>query len=850
MAGGVSLHTRMVRLIRGPHPRVLLCTRFSSGYTFRHSRTAGTDGRRIRVASLAREENSVKAKHILLSVLLIAPILNGPLAAQGIRPATGVPAGAAAEYHGRIIEAVRILGNRQVPSGQILNVVRTREGARLDLDTVTEDYQRIYDLRRFANVEARIEPTATGVIVVFVVTEQQAIESIAFLGNNKIETRTLQQAIDLAAGQALDTFRIAAARLSIQNLYRQKNFPMAEVDVPADDLRAGRVVFQIAEGPEVIIRKVAFRGNTSFSSDKLKDQIETSSRMWIFRSGTFDPDKVEDDVAALRRFYQQKGFFDARVGRKLIFSPDQTEMQVDFVIEEGPRYIIDRITFKGNVNVSEANLRRDIRLTEGRPFDAETAQRDIRTMVRVYSPLGYVYQPQSASRDYLRIEPRQVFRQEPGKVELVYEINEGRPFLFDRFLIKGNNRTQDKVVLRELRVQPGDLYNSGELQDARDRLLSLPNFEAVSIDPIGDDPDSRAVLIDIKERRTAQLTFGAGINSNGGVAGEVAYEQKNFDLTNWPESWSELWADPPRAFVGAGQNLRISIQPGTEATNASIRFHEPWILDQPYSFTGEAYLRHFVRENWDENHFGGRVSFGKRFNHQWQAGITLRAEAVNISDIEEPPVRAPEILAAEGQSSLTSVGLQVRRDTVRGGGVPFEGSLVRVNAEQYGALGGDYWFQKITVNGTRFFALGEDLLDRKTVLMLRGDAGFILGDAPFFERFYGGGIGNVRGFSFRGISPRSGLALDPVGGRFMVTATAEVSFPIHGESVRGVVFADAGDVESDISLGTIRSSVGAGVRIYLPIFGTAPIAIDFAWPITKDDKDQTQMISFSFGIVR
>lgn len=756
---------------------------------------------------------------------------------------------AAAEYRGRPVEAVRVLGNRQVSTAQVLNVVRTREGARFDPETVAEDYQRIFDLRRFANVEARIEPTPTGVIVVFVVTEQQIIESIAFKGN-VIPTEDLLKVVDLAAGQAVDPFRIAAARTSIENMYRQKNYPFAQVEVPQQEMQRGRVVFQVTEGPRVTVRKVAFRGNKSFSGDKLKDQIETASWIWIFRAGLFDADKVEDDVAALRRFYQQKGFFDVRVGRKLIFSPDQSEMQVNFVIDEGPRYIIERITFKGNLNLPESELRKNLKLVEGRPFDAEMAQRDIRAMVRSYSPRGYVYQPQSSNKDYLRIEPRQVFRKEPGKIELVYDINEGRPFLFDRFLIKGNSRTQDKVVLRELRVNPGELYNSGELQDARDRLLGLPNFESVSIDPIGDEPDSRAVLVDVKEKRTAQLTFGAGINSNGGIGGEIAYEQKNFDITNWPDSWGDLWADPPRSFIGAGQNFRISLQPGTEVNNASIRFHEPWIFDQPYSFTGELYLRDRIRENWDETRYGGRVTFGKRFNYQWSTGLTLRGESIQIGNIEDPAFRAPEIVALDGNSLLTSAGIQLRRDTTRGGGVPYEGSTFMAGIEQFGAMGGDFSFQKMSLSGTKYFTLYEDLLDRKTVLMLRGDAGFISGDAPFFERYYGGGLGNVRGFSFRGISPRSGLDEDPIGGDFSLTATAEVSFPLAGEMLRGVVFADAGDVESDIKFGTIRSSVGAGFRLYLPMLGSAPIAIDFAYPLTKDSQDDTQIISFSLGITR
>jgi outer membrane protein insertion porin family len=133
---------------------------------------------------------------------------------------------------------------------------------------------------------------------------------------------------------------------------------------------------------------------------------------------------------------------------------------------------------------------------------------------------------------------------------------------------------------------------------------------------------------------------------------------------------------------------------------------------------------------------------------------------------------------------------------------------------------------------------------------VHGDFGYIPNDAPFFERFYGGGIGSVRGFAFRGISPRSGPEDDRVGGNFSITGSMEVSYPIAGDTLRGVVFTDAGDVEPDFQIGTIRWSVGAGIRLVLPILGQVPIAIDFAVPISKNSQDDTQFISFSLGFTQ
>jgi outer membrane protein insertion porin family len=398
-----------------------------------------------------------------------------------------------------------------------------------------------------------------------------------------------------------------------------------------------------------------------------------------------------------------------------------------------------------------------------------------------------------------------------------------------------------------MRMKSGELYNSGEIQEGIDRLKERPYFTRVQATPIGDSADTRDLLVEVTEGRTAQFNIGAGVNSNGGVGGQLSYTQRNFDLTNWPTTWTDVFSD--RAFTGAGQTFRVSFEPGTQFTNADVFFAEPFLFDQNYSFSNDAYWRTRVREHYDEIRLGDRVTFGKRFTDIWSATLSLRAEDVNIRSIEEVRNRAQEILDGQGHTTLTSAGVQLRRNTTKGGFLPYEGSDSTIGVEQGGALGGEVNFTKVTAGWNYYQTVGEDLLDRKTILAYRVDAGWIPNDAPFFERFYGGGIGSVRGFRYRGISPRAGREEDPVGGDWAITGSLELSFPLVGDTFRGVVFTDVGDVEPDFKIGTIRSAVGAGIRLTLPILGQAPIALDFAYPVTKDDQDDTRIISFSFGFV-
>ncbi len=799
------------------------------------------------------QRSTTRMQPLFLWALLAAA---GSLCAQTTEP-TSRPAAAdlghnlavAPELVGRPVRQVRIVGNRQVPSAVILNVVRTREGDRFEPQAVQEDYQRIFQLKKFANVEARVEPEADGVAVVFEVIEQNQLRAVRFVNNVHISTDDLSQVVDLKEGEAVDSFRISLARQAIVRLYRDRNYPYAHVEIPPQPLaQNGELIFRIVEGPEVDIRKVDFIGNKSFSAGRLKSEIKTGSYFIIFSPGTYDADQIEDDVASLRRFYEQKGFFDVRVGRKLIFSKDQTELQVTFLIEEGPRYTVQRVRFEGNRAVSDTMLRENLKLQEGSYFDQEVMQRDLRQIVKAYSPLGYIYQPQSNNPDYLRIDTRTVFRKEAGQVELVYDIHEGKTFKLGRIVVKGNARTQDKLVLREMRVNPGELYNSAELADAADRLRGTPFYSNVNMTPIGDDPNTRDLLVEVTEGKTATFNIGAAVSSNGGVGGDFTYQQKNFDIGNPPASLGDIFSD--RSFTGAGQDLRISFQPSTLGTSADIRFTEPWLFDQPYSFSNDLYLHDRIREYWNENRFGDRVTLGKRFDYVWSAWISLRGEDVSIRKIEDKPLRAFEIVDSEGHHTLTSAALTLRRDTTNHGPLLYRGSNTTVGWEPVGALGGQYFFQKFSLGWDGYTTIGEDLLDRKTVLGLHVNTGYITGGtAPFFERYYLGGFGSVRGFKYRGISPRDGIDLDPIGGNFFTTATAEVNYPIYADVLRGVVFVDAGDVEDSLRFGTVRTSAGAGIRLALPFLGQAPLAIDLAFPINKGQDDIGQVISFSFGLI-
>jgi outer membrane protein assembly complex protein YaeT len=816
----------------------------------------------------------------LLAVLLIASIgiAGRPSSAtaqpdpdEPARPPAGVLAGDL-EALGLPITRVDVVGNSRLPDSIVLNAIRTAPGDRFDPRTVNDDVQRIYALRRFEQVEAQYEildgQATPAVAVTFTVSELPAVQGIAFRGNRSVQDDRLRQVVSisvgLAAGGRGDPVLLGFAADAIERFYRdERKRPLANVRVRRDE-ETGRVIFDITEGPRVLVRNVDFPGARSFTENDLRREVVTE--VWwpggfFGRTGRLSMPQIEEDVASLRRFYQrQKGFFDARVGRRLIWSPDLTEVQVEFVIEEGPRYTVGDIDFEGLEALDEADLRRrlaeEVGLEPGVPYDLDRVRAAINEIVAAYSPLGYIYSPPPPgipqNPDHLNIGNDVAFRLEPGVVDLTFRVSEGRSFRLGNLRVRGNDKTQDRILLRAFDSGPGDLYDSDDIRRATRRLQGSGYFSQLRVTPVippgGDvDDDVRDLLIEVEEMSTATLSVGASADSSGGLSAFIRYEERNFDIFDFPDSPGAIWGD---AFQGAGQTLRVSLEPGTRQSNASVTFFEPQLLDRNLGFGIDGYYRTFRQRRYRENRGGGRIRLSPGLGRNFRTTLSLRGEDVRIFDLDAPiSTRAPEYVEFEGNTTITSAQLRFAYTDVDTLINTTRGFQAETAWETYGVLGGPS-FQKVTAGATMFVPLYRDIRDRAVVFQLRGDAGAIYNDAPFFERFYAGGFTSVRGFRDRGISPRSGTADDAVGGDFMVHGTAALGFPLVDRTLRGVIFSDFGSVDDDPELTTIRVSAGFGFRVNIDALGNVPIALDFAWPLNRRDEDELQVFSFSLGLLQ
>ena len=729
---------------------------------------------------------------------------------------------------------VRVEGNQYLSVSAVLANVKLRPGQAYTDQAVRDDEQRLLKTRKFERVEAVKTQTDRGVIVTFRVVERPVVDAVLFEGNKAFKDAELASTVPFSAGDPIDPYTIQSGVRAIESRYRAEGYYDAKVTYDPDALQAQRrVVFRVVEGPKASLQTVKFRGNQSYSARRLRGVIKSRPRMWPIAPGRLDLETVDRDVVDLRNFYRSEGYLDAEVDRELAFSPDKKDVVVTFLIEEKSRFRVRKLVFDG-AKVFDANeLRKDLKLVEGAFYDGLALRRDMDKIQNLYGQIGYIN---------TRVNVTTPYADKPGLVDLIYSVDEGEQFRVGRVDIRGNAVTQERVIRRQLQFRPGQVFNTVAVEESRLRLSETWLFEKVEITPYGDKPGERDALVTLQERPTGQFIVGAGVSSNAGLLGTIAYAERNFDILAWPKSWDDVKAG--RAFKGAGQTFRITAEPGTEFMRFHIDWLEPYLFDKPYSLGTRAFVFTSGRETYDETRYGGLVSLGHSFPNRWYGEVAGRIEGIRANDLDSSA--PPDVVDIKGTTVLGGAKGTIVRDKTDSRWLPSTGDRISLSYEQ---VVGDFNFGRAVADYHTYYTVYTDALERKHILAARAAGGAIFGDSPVFERFYGGGLGSVRGFEYRGISPRQGPGRDPVGGDFMMFVGGEYSFPVVGQQLRGVVFLDSGTVERDFGITTYRVSAGFGLRLHVPFFGPVPMSLDFGFPISKHGDDDTQWLSFSFGWV-
>jgi outer membrane protein insertion porin family len=784
----------------------------------------------------------------LLSLLPLACFMAWPagLRAQAlpglIPPSSSMPEEtASAIVSAPIVRSIeiRFKGDATVDRERILSNMRLKAGEPYTKEKEEEDLRALYNTGDLLDVQFTTVNVAGGVKLIVTAEARAGLGDIEFSGNSVFTSTRLRQEVELKVGGSVDDTKLAKAKDAILEVYKSKGYPDVTVDyaiTKGSTPGFSRAVFTINEGGRGIIKDVIFEGATSFSHGKLAEVVKSDNRNWIKfwdLKRRVERTKIEEDIKALEEFYQNAGYLDAKVVDVTPQRVDDKNVNLVYRINEGPVYTVGTVSVTGNKLYQTAELIPVFQIEAGQTFSLADMRIDLSTIADYYGSRGYAD---------ARVTPR--IDKKGGQLGIVYAIEEGNQFKIGKISISGNQKTREEVVRRELTISPTDEYNTIKIRKSQERLMALDYFgiegqEGGGVDfmPVASDlgPDYKDINIDLKEKATGQVQFGAGFSSIDNLVGFVTVRQNNFDAANWP------------SFTGAGQRFFLELKAGARRKDFKLSLTEPYFMGERLAVGGDLFYteKNYLSDFYDQRDIGGSLNLRKPIGDHSDFRLTYTLQQVEIFDIDQDA--SPEIKSEKGdflQSKLAAAYVFDNRNNFqqpsKGHKFSLEGTL------SGGFLGGDVDTISLSLSGQKYWKMPWN-----TIFSIQGELTSVdtTGDGervPIFERQFLGGANNLRGFEYRDVGPKDAKG-EPLGGNTLGWLTAEVTFPIVAK-VRGAFFADLGFVNADswdYSSGNYNADIGLGVRVKLPVIG--PVKIDYGIPITSD-KSNDKGGQFQFGV--
>jgi outer membrane protein insertion porin family len=746
------------------------------------------------------------------------------------------------------ISSITVEGNKTADASS----VRLNSGLMVGQEIGGEDIQaavkNLWALGIFSDIQIFVaSQTSDGIEMVIRVTEYPRMNKIEFKGDNELDRDDLEKEISAYKGMKVSTYKLYKIRQAIEKMYAKEGFLLAVVQVDTVSAGSGSVDIriQIVEGKEVQVEKISFHGQQVLDEDDLRGAMEEVKEDRWWRSADFDEKKYLEDLEKVLEYCRENGYRDAEILRDSIsYSPDKQDMYIDIWLYEGEKYYFGKVSFSGYTIFSNEELVYALDIEKGESYDQKKYNKGItERLQKMYYDQGYLF---------AQIQPQEM---PIGKdtLDVNFQITEGNVVTVKEITVVGNTKTHEKVIRREFKLQPGDVFNSARLERSIRDVTILNYFSNVVPNVLLIENDSRHVNLEVtvEEKSTDMANMSAGFSQRDGLIGSVGLAFNNFSLAH--------------PFTGGdGQRLSFDWQFGRVYRSISVSFTEPWLFNTTTlggfsvfnTRSGGGYYP------WDRKDIGGSLHIGHRFfwpDNFFRGDWILRISRSNISNIRDPELLLRYLY--EGgyenvrQHSITQIITRDSRDQAE---FPTRGSVISLSVQLSGGpLGGDSdyfknifsteWFVPLPLGLVLYSKMMYGVLEkmqRKTVVL-------------FGEYFYLGGSGlgfaeSLRGYDDGQVGPLTSSGR-PVGGKVMIKNTLELRFPIApNPTIFGLFFAEGGNAWEnvwDVDPYSLRRSAGVGVRLFMPMIGI--IGIDFgygfdylAWDGTR--KGQWK-VHFQFG---
>jgi outer membrane protein insertion porin family len=798
---------------------------------------------------------------------------------------------------------IKFVGPPQVSEQFVRSNIRVRVGDLYRVSSAQDDVHALYTTGQFYNIRVSVNQSTngSGVLLTYIVQARPRITEIKIEGNKKVKDSKIKKKITVKVGDPLDEQKLFTDVQDIKKLYEKYGYADTKVKyVTSVDENAGHgtVTFEIVESQKVKISEIDFIGAAAFTQKELRGVVKLKRHWmwsWLTGNGVFKQDDFDDDRDLLANFYLEHGYLDFAIKDVKLVNPTTNTLVIKYDLTEGRQYKVGSIKLTGNKIFTAAEIRTGMEYNHsyqrlkgrlgvngfpmdvGNTFTPDGQKKDTEALQDFYGGKGYIDVMQGPNLHVIRTP-----NVDTGTIDLEYQIDEGQKTYVEKINITGNVKTKDKVIRRELAISPGEVFDMVRVKISKQRLENLQYFEKVEADPEPTDPPisgRKNLDIDVTEKNTGNLTFGAGFSSVDSLVGFVEMTQGNFDLFH-----------PPN-FTGAGQKLRLRVQLGTQRRDYELSFVEPWFLNRKLALGVDLYRHQLDFESpnnlYDETRTGMRLSLtralwsdffiGSIYYNLEDVGISLNYQN-NDSSVINPatgyyysaPYIIPKAITEQsGDHLYNRFGTTLAYDTRNSTQLPNHGQRTEIDPEINVSTGDSYSpdYYKIQLKTSWYFPglMKGDVIE---VVGRSGIAGSISGgDVPFYDAYYLGGIYSLRGFKFREVSPRAPFYVpfnpntvlqtpnEPIGGDSYWFGSVEYSIPIvekeGGVGVRVAAFYDVGSVGLNTFSfsGNFDDDVGLGLRINIPHMG--PLRLDYGIPITHDQYNSGGgQFQFSAGYTR
>jgi outer membrane protein insertion porin family len=755
-----------------------------------------------------------------------------------------------------VLKEVKIAGNVRVEEDGIRLHIKNRPGELFDRAVVEQDVKAIYRMGFFEDVQAEISPDG---VLTYTVKEKPYVREVKIQGNSQIGRDKIETALGITPRTILDHGKVTEGVDKVRKLYNEQGYVSAKVDyaLSIESSNQAVLVLDIVEGNRLLIKKVSFEGNRTFSEGELRGLMATKEE-WIFsfitNRGVLDRDILTNDIAILSNHYYDHGYIDHKIDEPVILR-DRDGLEVVIRVDEGQQYRVGKVEIGGDLLQDGKQMLKRVKLTTGQIFRGSRLREDITTITDMYSDKGFAF---------VQVDPVTKISAPEKTVDVALVITKGPPVYFNRVLIAGNTKTRDKVVRRELETTEQELYSGSKITQSRNALQRTGYFEDVQLTTKKTaQPDTVDLLVDVKEGPTGTFSIGAGYSGGSGFLFNAGVSEKNL--------------------FGRGQSLNGTFAIGSERQDFIVSYNEPYFNDTKVALGITGFNTETDYPDFDERKLGMAVTtsyplrgFTLPFWGDRKSEASIGSDELNrdapltlwdymrgtmayeftkdtISHIESG---APaSITDAKGTSLTSAVIPGFTYDSRDHFFNPTEGTK-SLFAVKIAGLGGDSRFVKADIGGRWYYPLLKDPnWGGSYVFALGGALGYGVGyakssssghDLPLFERYFPGGINSVRGYADRSLGPKEDG--DVVGGDKQAIMNVELLFPIAEQyGLRGVAFFDVGQAFSssqNISWGEFRRSVGMGARWMSP-FG--PLRVELGFPLNKKPGDDTSVLGFGAG---